>query len=422
MTDASADQAIKNEIAGFLKDCTLCGRCVEVCPIGPYTGADTTDPKSVVGGVIDLLRGGTGNASAKAWVDGCAGSGNCIKACPEHINPRRMVALAKNAKNARVGGGPFANFFKSMGETTRVLAGLQVDAEGMKRLTGRQEKRKTRAEVVFWIGCNLPRTSHLVLTLQDILKVLEIDFEVIGGLNNCCGVVHFWAGDNETGAKIAGNLKRNMEALEPQVVLSWCPSCQIQQEEHLSRLSEFEFPVEHISKYFADHLSRFEQRWLKKIEKRVAIHEHTGLEGAASNIRRVVAAIPGITVVEVEQLADFGYMCSRLERVPGAKKAAHKKILEGAAAAGVDILVTPYHSCQRELGVEEVNYPFKVKNFVTLLGEALGLKEYEDQYKEFRKLGDCEAIIEKARPYIEANRLNYETVRKVVNRELLKKK
>jgi len=421
VADASMDDAIQKETRAILEGCTLCGRCVEVCPIVPHTAASGTDPKLVIGGVLDLLRGNEGNAAAAAWVEACAGSGVCIKACPEPVNPRRMMELARYSKNRRTGGGNFAGYFKSMGETTKVVAGLQVDSEGMKRLTGRQDVRKERAQVVFWIGCNLPRTSHLVLTLEDIFTTLEVDCEVVGGLNNCCGIVHFWAGDSKTRMKIATNLKRNLDGFEPEVVLSWCPSCQVQYDEHLTRFLEFSYPVEHVSKYLVDHLELFEGKWAKRIEKRVAMHEHHGLEGAAQNIRKLVEAIPGITVVDVDQLADYGYMCSRLTYAPAAKAAAQKRILEAASAARVDVLVTPYHSCQRDLCVEERNYPFEVKNFVTLLGEALGIGEYEDKYKEFRLLGDSERIIQNARPFMEANRLDDESVRRVIDREFLKK-
>lgn len=423
MTMPSLQDCVDREIEEILQKCTRCGRCAEVCPIIPHTAANGTDPRAIVQGVLGLLRGEAGNAAAVAWTEACAGSGVCIQACPEQVNPRGMLVLARNVVNARAGDGKFKGHFsfKSMGETTRVLAGIQVDPETMKRLTGRQDVRSARAKVVFWIGCNLPRTSHLVLTLEDVFEVLGLDCEVIGGLNNCCGVVHFGAGDNETSGKIATNLKRTVEGLNPEILLSWCPSCQIHYDEHLRRFRGFECRVEHVSKFLVDQLDLLAEKWVTRVEKKVAIHEHTGLDGAAENIRKIVAAIPGVSVVEVEQLSQYGYMCSRLDRAPEAKMAAHRKILEGARAAGVEILVTPYHNCQRDLCIEERNYPFEVKNFVTLLGEALGIERYEDKYKKFRILGDVEKIVEEAAPFIQLNRLDPATARRVISKELLKK-
>ena len=92
--------------------------------------------------------------------------------------------------------------FVSQGNTNRVISGLQVDPEGVKRIMGRQDTNKARASAVFWIGCNLPRTSHLVLTIEELFDRLEWDIAVIDGPENCCGIVHFREGDNDTGGKI----------------------------------------------------------------------------------------------------------------------------------------------------------------------------------------------------------------------------
>lgn len=415
---SSFQNCVNREVEETLHDCTSCGRCAEVCPILPHTDAAGTDPKEVVQGVLGLLRNEAGTAAAVSWIEACSGSGVCIKACPESVNPRRMLALAKSAVNGRAGGG---SSFKAMVETNRVLTGMQVDPQSIKRLNGRQDVRKNRAKFVFWIGCNMPRTSHLVLTLEDIFETLGVDLEVIGGSNNCCGIVHFSDGDNETAGKIVTNLKKNVEGLNPEMLLTWCPSCQIQYDDHIRNFAEFNCAVEHVSKFLVDRFELFATKWMKRIEKKVALHEHAGLDGASENIRTIVSSIPGISVVEVDQLSQYGYMCSRLNGAPEAKKAAHKKMVEAAKAASVDVLVTPYHSCQRDLCREEQNYEFEVKNFVTLLGEALGIERYEDKYKEFSILGDVEKIVEKAAPFIQMNRVDPVTARRVISKELVRK-
>ncbi len=51
----------------------------------------------MVGGVLDLLRGGAGSPESERWAKVCSGSGNCIPACPEGVNPRFMLALTRVA-------------------------------------------------------------------------------------------------------------------------------------------------------------------------------------------------------------------------------------------------------------------------------------------------------------------------------------
>ena len=49
-------------------------------------------------------------------------------------------------------------------------------------------ERRT-AEVLFYTGCNVLRTPHIVLNVMDILDALELDFDVVGGTAHCCGVL-----------------------------------------------------------------------------------------------------------------------------------------------------------------------------------------------------------------------------------------
>ncbi|MFQ5682691.1 MAG: heterodisulfide reductase-related iron-sulfur binding cluster [Candidatus Binatia bacterium] len=308
--------------------------------------------------------------------------------------------------------------FKKMTKEIRLLTGMQVSPEEIKRLTGRQDQRKKHARVVFWIGCNLPRTSHLVLALEDILERLDVDCEVLGGQDNCCGIVHFREGDNDTGNRVVRNTVRHMERLSPKMVLAWCPTCHLQFNEILLGFLQTDFVFQHVSEFLANRLALLNSKWQKRIEKKVAIHEHKGVGGVTEHIRKLVAAIPGITIVEVPQLSTYGYMCSRLAAVQRAREDAHRRMIEMAMKARVDVLVTPYHSCQRDFCVEERNHPFEVKNFVTLLGEALGI-QYQDQYKKFRILGDEKQIMNEAEPYIRQNKLKEDEVRRVIKKQLI---
>jgi len=54
-----------------------------------------TDPVLVVGKVLELLRTGKASPEAKTWALSCSNSGRCIPACPEGVNPRKMLALAR---------------------------------------------------------------------------------------------------------------------------------------------------------------------------------------------------------------------------------------------------------------------------------------------------------------------------------------
>src|SRR2546425_669195 len=78
------------------------------------------------------------------------------------------------------------------------------------------------------------------------------------------------------------------------------------------------------------------------------------------------------------------------------------RVAEAAAAAGVDVLATVYHSCQREICDLEGRSPFAVINYVTLLAEAMGLPAEEDWFKRQRLAGDPTATFAEIQPWVEA--------------------
>ena len=96
---------IRKETERIVSACTRCGKCFEACPMTRYSptlaGADS---KAVATGVLGLLSGGEGSTEALAWVSVCVRSGSCIPACPDHVDPRMMVRIARMMASGGLGG------------------------------------------------------------------------------------------------------------------------------------------------------------------------------------------------------------------------------------------------------------------------------------------------------------------------------
>ena len=90
-----------------------------------------------------------------------------------------------------------------------------------------REPRTAPPDVVFYTGCNVLKTPHIALLCLDILDLLEVDYEVMGGVGQCCGVYQYRAGDFENNSKVAYATIDGLAAAGASTVLSWCPSCQI---------------------------------------------------------------------------------------------------------------------------------------------------------------------------------------------------
>lgn len=105
MPTGAMKEFIRAETERILAACTRCGKCFEACPMTryapPLAGADS---RAVVTGMLDVLRGGEGSPQALAWTSVCVRSGSCIPACPDDVNPKMMLRIARMTASGGLGG------------------------------------------------------------------------------------------------------------------------------------------------------------------------------------------------------------------------------------------------------------------------------------------------------------------------------
>jgi Fe-S oxidoreductase len=417
---------LEREKQDIFDHCTECGTCVEVCPMPQYDPAIArTDPVLVVGKVLELLRTGVASPEAKAWALSCSNSGRCIPACPEGVNPRKMLALARlelrrqqTASNPQAAQQAARDDFKALGGALRLLLSVQLRPEDIQRLLpGAISERQRPADVVFYFGCNILRTPEIALTVLDVLDRLEVDYEVLGGTGNCCGITFMRAGEPTIAHAQAAQTLSNMAAFTPQEVLTWCPSCNVHMQDFVLEPETPDFPMRHVTGYLAARLPELQQHFVQPVHKRVALHEHHGVDGVAEDVRRLLRVIPGLELVTIPQLYDHGHQCSGFRGAPAARENVHRTVLDQAAAAGVDVLADIYHSCHRELVAAEQDYPFAIQNFISLVGEAMGITR-QDLYKRMVLYRDMERVLAEAAPYIVANNADTDLVQLALPKEI----
>jgi Fe-S oxidoreductase len=127
----------RKEVERILGSCTQCGKCFEACPMTSYSKAPATDGKAVVPGVLAVLRGEQGSPEALGWIGVCMRSGVCVPACPENVDPKMMMRLARmTALGGR--GGPKQMQMKEdpdYFDRIRAFAKLQLSDEELKDWT-----------------------------------------------------------------------------------------------------------------------------------------------------------------------------------------------------------------------------------------------------------------------------------------------
>lgn len=406
--------------------CTACGACASVCPTLDVMGFEGQDAEALTAGVRDILRGDEAGGDSEAWAKACCGSGKCLTVCEHGINPRFMLTMARRtlsqqaAVAERRSDGKAA--FRKMSRGVKVLSRLSLPPALLERLSPRSHPERDEVpDLVFYTGCNMLKTPHIGLLCLDTLDRLGVTYEVQGGPSACCGILQTRPGDTENAGRQAFNTLDKLAASKTSQVLSWCPTCQIQFGETMipsyrevtgSALDMTMFPV-----YLASRLDDLRPMMTEPVAKRVAIYEYAGELGVMESVRALLAAVPGLEVVEIEA-SSIGYTSTSLLPLGGYYKDTVAAVLRDAEAAGVDTLVGVYHSDHRELAGHEGSWPFTVASYMELVGESMGLAR-PDRFKELKAMQDADAILAASMAMIEAHGLDPEHVRDIIVGEML---
>jgi heterodisulfide reductase subunit D len=397
--------------------CTRCGDCFRACPMTEPGGIAEADASETTAAIVDLITGGEGNADAVRWGEICSGSGNCIPACTHGINPRFMVQMARGFARRNRDGAPleirWRNGFQTMSRGVRVLSKLQLPPETLSRFKPGAVARPA-PDVVFYTGCNVLKTPHIALLCLDVLDRLDVSYEVMGGVGQCCGVYQFREGDFANNSKMANATIAGLASAGTSTVLSWCPSCQISIGEvslpnYEKQFGEKPFDLNPFLTFLADRADILAGMMTRRVEKRIALHERPVFPQVVVAVKKLISIIPGAELIEID-VPRIGTQANSLAQLPKFKRELVQRELQAVADAGVDTLATIYHACHREICDAGDGRSFEVVNFMELLGEGMGL-DSADLYKRLKQIRDIDDIIVETAPMIEANRLDLDTVR-----------
>jgi Fe-S oxidoreductase len=398
--------------------CTRCGDCFRACPMTEPAGLAEADPSTTAAAIVDLITGGAGNAEAVRWGEVCSGSGNCIPACTHGINPRFMVQLARGFARRNAEGPPLQTRwrkpFQTMSRGVRVLSRLQLPPETLARFAPSPVESGRPPDVVFYTGCNVLKTPHIALLCLDVLDLLGVEYEVMGGVGQCCGVYQYRAGDFENNSRMAYATIDGLAAAGAPNVLSWCPSCQISIGEvslpnYQAQFGAKPFDLNPFLIFLADRADDLARLMQRRVEKRIALHERPVFPGVVDAVKKLLSIIPGAELVEID-VPRVGTQANSLAQLPEFKRALVQRELAAVADAGVTTLATIYHACHREICDAGDGRSFEIVNFMELLGEGLGL-DSEDLYKRLKQIREVDDIIADSADLIATHRLDLDTVR-----------
>jgi heterodisulfide reductase subunit D len=424
-TDLSFEAALQTRTDEMVDACTRCGKCVEACPSAKPAGIADAAPEDVISGIIGLLRDGEGPEASRKWAQGCTLSGECIKACDEGVNPRFLLAMArlsmaKTNRDLPARRRQGVEKYREMGRDVATLSQLQLDDEVLARLGQKSASASVQGEppdFVFYTGCNVLKTPHIALLALDIMDALDIQYQVMGGPSHCCGVMQLRTGDVEMSGRMGSSSIEKLSHSKSGEVISWCPSCYVQFTETTLPTLERQrgarpFEMTPFMRFLGHRLDQLKPHLRQRVDMRVALHRHPGISGVMAAAEEVLQAIPGITLVDLNQPA-VGLQSFSLGVLPEFKRKLQLAELKAAREAGVDALVTVYHSEHRELCAHERDWPFKILNLLEIVGESMGLHRH-DRYKELKLMQDADQIVSECAELIAQHALDTAKAREVI--------
>lgn len=360
--------------------CTRCGECITWCPTFAEAQRDEITPLSKLTRFRSFAKGQHGGFLARlfghrpptesdirlfsAGAYDCTLCARCHVVCPVHIQTRD-IWIGMREEMVAQGAYPAAfDTLRAALAEKRNIAGednalRMVWSENLDTPLGDIVGR-ARAEMVYFAGCVssfYPAVYGVTQAFVGILTRIGADFTMLGGEEWCCGFPLHIAGMGDAAVELARHNVQAVRATGAKRLLATCPSCyHTWRHEYPRWLGEpLGFDVVHAAEALDEWVAEGALP-LKSLEAKVTYHDPCDL-GRTSGIyeapRRVIRAIPGVALVEMQDHHERSLCCGGggdAEMANAALTAAvAKRRLAQAQATGAEYLVSACQQCKRTL-------------------------------------------------------------------------
>jgi Fe-S oxidoreductase len=240
--------------------------------------------------------------------------------------------------------------------------------------------------VTFWFGCNMLRHAEMIRLSIMLLERVGYDVSAVGGPAYCCGTAHDQepAASSNMAARTVTRFNEGATGDGRNKVITWCPSCHMHMSDIMAPGNITHFDIAHLSEILSDRIDQLAPAMSVPAKRRVLLHRHVGFATHVAVNNLVVDVLSRISGLElVEGPAHPGHMCSSLAAVPGALGAAASGTWSAAAEKRCDTVCTIFHSCHRELAALDGKDNIRIRNWVHLVAESMGI-EASDAYRDWR--------------------------------------
>ena len=382
-----------------LDACTRCGECLSCCPVQEVTGDQSISPPEKIRMYREFLSATKGLRAAVLGEDSvdrkliedftkavfeCTTCGACTQACTVGINTQRLWPALRH-EMVKKGLGPIgvqARLPEIVARTGNIYD--KPSAERFEPWFPDHVKVEDRAAIAYYAGCTgaydaqpMVRGDAVVLgAIGEKFTMLPPDEEV------CCGFPLFITGQHD---QLEDMVRRLVEAYRLRGVSTLvcsCPCCVnlMARDWPLYSGGRLPFEIRHITQFVSDAVARGRLRIKKGLNERLIYHDPCYLSrgvGIIHEPRRVLGAIPGVTLLEFDRHGKDSRCC-------GAGGAGRKVFRDNAIAMarltideavekGADRLILSCPACYSTVNEALDGYErqIRVTDIMELLGELL---------------------------------------------------
>lgn len=345
----------ETEAGEKLFSCIQCGTCVGSCPTAR---AWEVTPRQLV----RLLQLGRKEEVLKPEVlYYCSQCYSCKSRCPMGIQLTDLLMEARRLA-VREGKGPLEAqdaLLKSVRNYDNPWMQPRQSRDRWAKRLRLKILPRDQAEVLYYPGCTaayVAGAQPVAVATAELMQKMEVDFGILGKDEVCCGSTALRVGERDLYEDLA---RRNLEIFKKtgvSTIVTACSGCYGVIKHEYPKLEPLEAEVLHLSEFLLRMLEQGRLE-LPEIKMRVTYHDpcHLGRHGGVFDApRRVLEAVPGLELVEMERIRENSLCCG----AGGGVRTAHGSFaaelaqarLEEAAATGAEALVTCCPFCEANLG------------------------------------------------------------------------
>ena len=371
--------------------CAYCGYCRAVCPTYTEVGWESCSPRGRIQLTKLLLEGTPVSAEQMTRLYECTVCGYCTQVCSTRIDLREFWLAARAQTVTRDLAPPGLKAAQTNAARTGNIYGYQNDeragwAEYMEDAPPDLYQRE-HAEVVYFVGCSSsfsPRVQRIAESFVRVMTAAKVDFTILGAGEVCCGFPLKVAGHRDQVKELVEHNLARVRATGATTMVFTCPACRMMwREEYARHLPGVR--MLHATELLVELLE--ERRLaLKDVKRVVTYHDPCDLArngGVYDPPRQVLAAMPGVQLVEVHERRERGLCCGGggdLEMVDSAlSQRVATRTVGKLAATGAEAIVTACPQCVRTLtrGAEQSSPALEVLDVMELLARALDHSDEE---------------------------------------------